>query len=134
MSLAALAVILLIVFFFPAAMFFAGPWGHCFPSGPKCQAEEAALSALWGQELLGLLVYPFVAVFLIAASFRSRRAAVALAALSTVVVMAGLVPILAGFWKIEPDIAGVSVPLITPGFTFWIPAAIAMLLLAWRNA
>jgi hypothetical protein len=132
-ALTALAVLLLILFLFPALVFFGGPVGHCYEN-LECQADEAILSGLWGQKVVGFYGYPVAALVLTWASSRSRPAAVALAALSTMVVLAGLVPILAGFWETDPHILGFAVPLISPGYTFWIPAAIVMLIVAWRRA
>jgi len=119
-------VLLLGVQFFPAAFYFFGPFGHCPGDDPLCDFRAAILSHLSiNQGRLGLLGYPAAAVVLLWLTRRTWHAWAVLAILSATVVALGIVPVLAGFWEIRPQILGVDVPLISPGFTFWLAPALA---------
>lgn len=124
-----IGVLLLGILFLPAAFYFFGPLGHCQVEDPICESESAILSHLSAnQGRLGLLGYPAAAVAFLWLTRRTWHAWAALAFLSAIVVALGIVPPLAGFWEIRPQILGMTVPLISPGFTLWIAPALAFVL------
>lgn len=119
--------LLLGVFFSPALIGFLGPFGHCYQDA-ACEAKEVILTnVVLPQAKWGPFGNPVATLTLTAIAFRVWQAWVGVVALSAVVVLAGSLPVLTGFWNVEPRLLGVSVPLVSPGFVFWVPPAIAFL-------
>jgi hypothetical protein len=126
MTVALCGVLLTLLLFLPAVIGFFGPFGDCFDDA--CRSESRVLAGLArSQGQLGLIGYPILVVGLLALTTRTWHAWILLAGLSMIVVGAGSLPILTGFWEIEPRVLGVAVPLVSPGFAFWIPPALVFL-------
>jgi hypothetical protein len=124
-ALGIVGLVLLLGFFLPAALYFAGPVGDCFDAA--CQGRVVVLDDLAAnQGRIGLLGFPAAVVALLCIARRSWHAWTVLACLSFAVICVGLVPILAGFWETEPRFLGLAVPLVSPGFTLWIAPSIAL--------
>jgi hypothetical protein len=126
MALGIVGAVLIPLFFLPAVLGFFGPLGHCYQD-PSCEAEDVILRSLAAsQGQLGLFGYPAVALALLLAATRTWLAWILLACLSMIVAAVGVLPIVTGFWETDPRVLGIEVPLVSPGFTFWIAPAIAL--------